>query len=113
MHDLQALDQGIVRAQRDYERIRHDDQEAGLYRQFGSAWTAYRTLADRVTALSSAGHDAEAAELYRTASGTTYHAASDLLGRLGTGRRAELPCGWRGRRRHDGAGSGRPAPQQL
>ncbi len=82
MHDLHVLDQEVTRAQQGYERIGHDDKEAGLYRQFSSTWTAYKILADRVAALSSAGRHVEAAELYRTTSRTTYRAASDLLERL-------------------------------
>ena len=79
---MQTLDQAILRAQQGYERIRHDDQEAGLYRQFSSGWAAYKMSADRVIALSSAERNAEAAALYRTMSRTTYNTASDLLGRL-------------------------------
>ena len=82
LHDMQTLDRAIARAQQGYERIRHDGQEFGLYRKFTAAWTAYKTSADRVTALSSAGRSAEAVTLYRTMSGTTYRAASDLLERL-------------------------------
>jgi signal transduction histidine kinase len=82
LHDLQVLDQEIIRAQQAYEHIRHDDGETDLYRQFSSAWAAYKTLADQVAALSSAGQNGEAAELYRTMSGTTYRTATDLLDRL-------------------------------
>lgn len=82
LHDIQVLDQAVIRAQQGYERIPHDAQESDLYQQFSTTWTAYRALADRVTALSSAGRSAEAAALYRTQSRTTYDAASDLLGRL-------------------------------
>ena len=82
LHDVQVLDQAVARAQRDYERIPHGAEEADLYRQFSSTWTAYKALADRVTALAASGHKAEAAEIYRSKSRTTYDAASDLLGRL-------------------------------
>ena len=82
LHELQTLDQAITHAQQGYERIRHDGQESDLYRKFSATWAAYKTSADQVTALSSAGRNAEAATLYRTISGTTYNAASDLLGRL-------------------------------
>jgi two-component system, OmpR family, sensor kinase len=82
LHDIQMLDQAVARAQQGYEQIRHDRHEAELYRQFSTTWAAYRTLADQVTALSSGGHTAEAAKLYRTQSRATYNAASDLLGRL-------------------------------
>ena len=82
LHDLQMLDQTITRAQRGYERIRHDQQESDLYRKFSANWAAYKASADQVTALSAAGRNAEAATLYRTMSRTTYRAASDLLDRL-------------------------------
>jgi signal transduction histidine kinase len=82
LHDMQELDQAVTRAQHGYEAIRHDAQEADLYRQFSATWTAYKALAGRVTALRSVGHNAEAATLYRMTSRTTYDAASDLLGRL-------------------------------
>ena len=82
LQDLQRIERGVDRAQQEYERIPHDDQETDLYRQFSADWTAYKALAVRVTALSSAGRNAEAAALYRTTSRTTYNAASDLLERL-------------------------------
>lgn len=82
LHDIQVLDQAVIRAERGYEQIRHNAEDAGLYRQFSATWTAYKTLAGRVTRLSSAGHNAEAAELYRTQSRKTYDTASDLLGLL-------------------------------
>ena len=82
LHDMRVLDQAIVRAQQDYERIRHDDQESDLYRKFSTTWATYKASADRVTALSSAGRNAEATTLYRTMSQTIYSAESDLLGQL-------------------------------
>ncbi len=82
LHDIEMVDQRVSRAQQEYEHLRHDDQETGLYRQFSSAWAAYRTLALQVTALISAGHAGEAAALYRAASRSAYNTASDLLGRL-------------------------------
>ena len=82
LHDMQTLDQAITRAQQDYERIHHDELESDLYRKFSSTWTAYKSSADQVLALSTAGRNGEAGSLYRTASRTTYGAASDLLGQL-------------------------------
>jgi len=82
LHDIQGIDRGVMRAQQEYERIRHDDEETGFYRQFSANWASYKTLAEQVTALSAAGRNAEAAALYRTISRTTYNNASDLLGRL-------------------------------
>lgn len=82
LRDMQALDQAITRAQQEYGRIRHDAQKSELYRKFSSTWAAYKASADEVIALSSAGRNAEAGSLYRTASRTTYGTASDLLGQL-------------------------------
>jgi two-component system OmpR family sensor kinase len=82
LHEIDVLDKAVIRAQQGYERIHHDDQEAYLYHRFSETWVAYRKLADQVTALSSAGRNAEAAALYRSQSRVTYDAASDLLGQL-------------------------------
>jgi signal transduction histidine kinase len=82
VHDIQVLDQAVLRAQRGYEQIHHNAEEADLYRQFSTTWNIYRTLAGQVAALVSAGRHAEAATLYQSKSRTTYDAASDLLGRL-------------------------------
>lgn len=82
LRELQKLEQEILHAQQSYERIPHDKDEVELYRKFAATWAAYKASADQVTALSTAGRKAEAAMLYRTASRTTYSAASDLLGRL-------------------------------
>ncbi len=82
LKEIPLLDQAVLRAQRDYEQIRHGDEEAGLYREFSTTWSLYKTIAQRVTALSAAGRGAEAAAIYRDRSRITYDAASDLLGRL-------------------------------
>jgi len=82
LHDIQVLDQAVIRAQRGYERIPHDVREWELYRQFSTTWSAYRVLADHVTAYSSTGRKGDAATLYQTKSRTTYDAAQDLLGEL-------------------------------
>jgi len=81
-HDIQVLDQAVIRAQRGYEQIPHNKEDADLYRQFSATWAAYRILAGRVAALSSSGQHAEAATLYQTESRKTYNTASDLLGLL-------------------------------
>src|ERR1700722_11056749 len=60
-HDIQVLDQAVIRAQRGYEQIYHNKEDADLYRQFSATWAAYIILAGRVAALSSSGHHAEAA----------------------------------------------------
>lgn len=82
LHDIQVLGQEVIRAQQGYERIPHDAREWELYRQFSTTWSAYRVLADQVTANSSAGRKAEAATLYQTRSRITYDTAQDLLGDL-------------------------------
>src|SRR5208283_263548 len=65
LHEIRMLDQAVLRAQSDYEHIRHSSEEAVLYQQFNATWAGYKTLADQVTALSSAGHVSEAAVIYR------------------------------------------------
>jgi signal transduction histidine kinase len=82
LQEIRLLDQTVQRAQHDYEQIRHGAEEAALYQDFSATWAKYKTIADQVTALSSAGRNAEAAAVYRTNSRATYDAASDLLGRL-------------------------------
>jgi signal transduction histidine kinase len=82
LEETRQLDQAILRAQRGYEKIPHDPEEAALYRNFSETWAQYKTIAEQVTALSSAGRNSEAAAIYRTRSRLTYDAASDMLGRL-------------------------------
>jgi signal transduction histidine kinase len=82
VREIQVLDQAVLRAQRGYEQIHHGREEADLYRQFSAIWADYKALAGQVATLSSAGRNAEAAQLYQTKSRTSYDAASDLLGLL-------------------------------
>jgi signal transduction histidine kinase len=82
LRDIQTLDLEVTRAQREYVTIPHGGEEATLYQQFASTWALYKTIADQVTSLSSAGRGAEAAALYRARSAATYQTASDLLDRL-------------------------------
>ena len=82
LQEIRSLDQAVIRAQRDYEQIPHGSDETSLYEEFRTTWELYKTLADRVTALSSAGQTAEGVAIYRTKSRTTYDTASNLLGRL-------------------------------
>ncbi len=82
VHEIQVLDQAVTRAQRGYEQIRHNREEADLYRQFSVTWSAYKRLAAQVAGLSAAGRDLEAVKLYQTESRKTLDAASDLLGLL-------------------------------
>lgn len=82
LREIALLDQAVLRAQHDYEQIRHGEEEAALYQEFSTTWARYKTIAEHVTALAAAGRDAEAAVIYRDTSRKTYDAASDLLGRL-------------------------------
>jgi signal transduction histidine kinase len=82
LNNIQLLDQAVLRAEAGYERIHHGIEETELYRQFSTTWSAYKLLAEQVTALRAAGRNSEAATLYQTRSRTTYDAASDQLGRL-------------------------------
>jgi two-component system, OmpR family, sensor kinase len=82
LREIQLLDQAVQRAQHDYEEIAHGPEEASLYRDFSETWAQYKKIAEQVTALSSAGRNAEGAAIYRAKSRATYDAASDLLGRL-------------------------------
>jgi signal transduction histidine kinase len=80
--ELAELDSTIARTARDYERIAHDDTENKLYGEFQARWREYRATVDRVSASSAASLGAEATQLFRTTSRTSYDAASDTLGRL-------------------------------
>jgi two-component system, OmpR family, sensor kinase len=82
LHDIQVLDQAVIRAQRGYESIPHDAREWQLYHEFSATWAAYLKLADRVTTLVSSSHPADAASLYRLGSRETYDTAQDMLGEL-------------------------------
>ena len=82
LSEMRLLDQAVVRTESAYEKIRHSDEEAELYRQFVTTWSIYKTIADRGTHLASTGQNAEGAAIYRSNSQTTYDAASNLLGRL-------------------------------
>ncbi len=76
------LDRGILRAEREYERIRQSPAESSLYAAFIHRWQAYEGVAWRVARLADAGDQAGAIALYRTASRDAYNAASDVLGAL-------------------------------
>jgi two-component system OmpR family sensor kinase len=82
LQEIQLLDQAVQRAQQEYEQIPHGPEEAALYRDFSETWAQYKKIAEQVTALSSAGRNAEGAAIYRAKSRATYDAASDLLGPL-------------------------------
>jgi two-component system, OmpR family, sensor kinase len=79
---LAELDRSIAEAQRSFERIRHDAAEDGHYKRFKEHWSEYRTIVNRILALSRASRKAEAQEIYTGASRSAYDAASDSLGQL-------------------------------
>jgi two-component system OmpR family sensor kinase len=79
--EIAPLDRSIARAQRSYEKIPLDAEEAALYAKFEQAWHAYRQTAARVLALAGERRG-EAAEQYMTASREAYDTASDTLGQL-------------------------------
>ncbi|HET6306321.1 MAG TPA: ATP-binding protein [Rhodopila sp.] len=79
---IPLLSQEVRRAQLGYEQIPHGKEEAALYQEFSRTWAAYESIAREVTTLAAAGRTAQAAEIYRHRSRSTYDAASDLLDKL-------------------------------
>jgi two-component system, OmpR family, sensor kinase len=80
--DIATLGDTVAASQRAYEEIRQDPEEAALYEQFASTWTAYRTIASRVVALAREGVAADAVALYNSESRRQFDASSDILSRL-------------------------------
>jgi two-component system OmpR family sensor kinase len=80
--EMATLDRQIAEAERNFERIRHDGAEDGLYARFKRRWTEYRAAVNQMLELSRNGRRAEAVAIYRGASRTAYNAASDTLGLL-------------------------------
>jgi two-component system, OmpR family, sensor kinase len=78
LQEFQLLDQTVQRAQRDYEKIRHGQAEAALYRDFSATWERYKAIAEQVIALSAAGRTADGAAIYRGKSRTTYVAGCEF-----------------------------------
>jgi two-component system, OmpR family, sensor kinase len=79
---MAELDRSIAEAERNFERIRRDAAENDLYAVFKQHWNEYRTLVNRITALSRTNRKADAQALYGGASRAAYEAASDTLGQL-------------------------------
>jgi signal transduction histidine kinase len=79
---MEELDRLIARAERSFERIRHDPDEARLYTQFTELWNDYRRIVNQTLALSRAGRKAEAIRIYQVDSRAAYTSASDTLGLL-------------------------------
>jgi len=80
--EMEELDLFISEAQRGYERIRNDADEARLYEQFKARWSDYRGIVNQVVHLLPTDRRDEAVTLYSTKSQSAYDAASDLLGAL-------------------------------
>ena len=79
---MEELDRSIANAERGFEQIRHQPAEERLYDQFKMRWTDYRTIVNRMLALSRPDRKAEALAIYTGASRSAYDVASDTLGRL-------------------------------
>jgi len=80
--EMRELDRSIAQAQSSYEKIPHELPESDLYADFKAKWTQYRSIVERVVALSPTDRKAEAVGTYMTTSRAAYDAASDALGRL-------------------------------
>ena len=76
------LDRAIAAAERNFERIRHDGAETGLYDRFKTNWNAYRGIVNQMLVLSRSERRAEALQIYGDSSRLAYNAASDTLGQL-------------------------------
>jgi signal transduction histidine kinase len=79
---MAELDRTIAAAERNFEHIRHDAAETGLYEQFKSRWNAYRSIVNQILVLSRSAQRDEALQIYRNSSRLAYNAASDTLGQL-------------------------------
>jgi signal transduction histidine kinase len=80
--EIDSLGNIVASSQRAYERIAQDPSEAALYEEFSRQWSAYRTVADQVVALSRTGDTARAVAVYNTQSRRAFDLSSDILGRL-------------------------------
>lgn len=80
--EIENIGWSVAQAQIGYESLHHSPDAARLYGQFKQDWGAYRTIVDRVLHLYATGRTAEAVNLYRTDSQSSYNAASDALDHL-------------------------------
>ncbi len=77
------LDRTIAAAERNFERIRHDDPaETELYDQFKARWNTYRRIVNQMLVLARSDRRDEALQIYSSSSRSSYNAASDTLGQL-------------------------------
>jgi two-component system, OmpR family, sensor kinase len=79
---MAELDRAIAAAERNFERIRHDATESGVYDQFKAHWNAYRSIVNQMLVLSRNDRRDEARQIYGNSSRVAYNAASDMLGQL-------------------------------
>jgi two-component system, OmpR family, sensor kinase len=79
---MSELDRAIAAAERNFEIIRHDAAEAGLYDQFKSRWNVYRSIVNQMLVLSRSDQRDDALQIYDNSSRLAYNAASDTLGQL-------------------------------
>jgi two-component system, OmpR family, sensor kinase len=81
-NEMESLDRAVAQAQKGYEELQHAQASSDLYDKFKVNWITYRDAVDRVLERYASGEIAEAIDLYRTTSQTTYGAASDALERV-------------------------------
>jgi two-component system, OmpR family, sensor kinase len=79
---MEDLDRTIAQSEREFEQIRHDTAEEGLYDQFKARWTEYRAIVNQMLALSRSDRKSDALAIYGGTSRVAYNAASDTLGQL-------------------------------
>jgi two-component system OmpR family sensor kinase len=80
--EIAELNAQVVRAQRSYESLVHDESEGRLYDEFAREWSAYLSIASQVLALSRSDEKSQAVAMYMTGSQRAFAKASDTLGRL-------------------------------
>ena len=80
--DIAELDARVIRAQRSYEALPHENSEQRLYDEFARAWAQYKVIAAHVLALSHSGEKSDAVVMYMTTSRPAFDMASDTLERL-------------------------------
>jgi signal transduction histidine kinase len=80
--EMEELDRTIAEAERNFERIRHDAAEDGLYDRFKEDWNDYRGIVNQMLVLARTDRRDDALRIYGSSSRTAYNAASDTLGQL-------------------------------
>ncbi len=80
--EIAGLDSQVMRAQRAFEGLPHEDSEQRLYDEFAREWAAYQAIASQVLALSHGSAKSDAIVMYMTTSRQAFDMASDTLGRL-------------------------------